>query len=324
MIRCVGAVALLALVALAARVLLVLFAGFLFAVALRGAARFIAVHARIRYGIALALLVLVLLGATTTGIIVHAPRVASEVAKLPELLSGPVERTLASLHLPVMQKGSQGGTGRLRIDEIFSGAIGTASATLEILAGLVVIFFVGVYGAANPRLYSSALSGIFSGQRRVNVNQVLGNVAGQLEHWLLGRLVAMLFVGVTTAIAFSLLDLPLAVALATVCGVLTFVEYLGAVVSAVPAILLGLTRGVAVAAWVGVIFVALHVVEGYVLTPMLGKSTVRIPPAYGLASQVILTALVGPLGLTFSTPLLVVAGVLYGELRHASSEVTPP
>lgn len=54
-------------------------------------------------------------------------------------------------------------------------------------------------------------------------------------------------------------------------------------------------------------YTVLHIIEGYVLTPLLARTSVRIQPATTLAAQFLLAALVGVLGLTFATPLLVIA-----------------
>ncbi len=142
-----------------------------------------------------------------------------------------------------------------------------------------------------------------SGKKRV-VRRIIDVTTGNLERWLLGRLVAMLFVGVTSGIAFVVLHVPLAFPLAVLAGLLTFVEYIGAFASAGPPILLALSQSPTRALWVAIVFAALHVVEGYVLTPLLAKTAVRFPPATTLASQAILSALLGPLGLTFATPLM--------------------
>ena len=53
------------------------------------------------------------------------------------------------------------------------------------------------------------------------------------------------------------------------------------------------------------LYTGLHLVEGYLLSPLLTRASVRIPPAMALSSQVLLGTLTGPLGLTFATPLLV-------------------
>ena len=63
------------------------------------------------------------------------------------------------------------------------------------------------------------------------------------------------------------------------------------------------------ALWVLLLYTGIHLVEGYVLSPLLARVSVHFPPALTITGQVILSALLGVLGLTFSTPLLVVAVV---------------
>ncbi len=46
------------------------------------------------------------------------------------------------------------------------------------------------------------------------------------------------------------------------------------------------------------------------LGPLLVRTTVRIPPAYTLAAQLLLGTIFGAMGLTFATPILIVATVL--------------
>ena len=135
---------------------------------------------------------------------------------------------------------------------------------------------------------------------------------------MLGRLVAMAFVGITTGISFHLLKIPAAFALALFAGLLTFVEYAGAIISAISPLLLSLAQGPSTAIAVLAIFTVLHVIEGYVLTPLLARVAVHFPPAFAIASQAIFGALLGPLGLTFSTPLLVAVTSAIQGYREAS------
>ncbi len=127
-----------------------------------------------------------------------------------------------------------------------------------------------------------------------------------MTRWLLGRLVAMLFVGVTTSLAFHFLRVPLAPLLGVLAGLLTFVEYAGAIASAIPPVILAFGQGLGAVFGVIVVYTILHVIEGYVLTPLLARASVRLPPAVSLGTQALIGVLAGPLGLTFATPLLVV------------------
>jgi predicted PurR-regulated permease PerM len=129
----------------------------------------------------------------------------------------------------------------------------------------------------------------------------------------------MAFVGLFTGIGLELLRVPGALGLGIVAGVLTFVEYLGAVVSAIPAVFIAFTIGWTETVWVILVYLVVHIVEGYVLTPLIARAAVRIPPAYTLAGQIALGGLFGVLGLTFATPLAVVVVVLVNARRSADA-----
>jgi len=184
-------------------------------------------------------------------------------------------------------------------------AMGAIGSSVELASALVIVFFVGVYGAAQPELYLKATARVAPPANRERAERALRAAGHNLSRWLWGRLIAMVFVGVTTTTAFVLLHVPLAFILGTLAGLLTFVEYIGAVASGVPPTILAFAQSPSKGLAVLAIFVGVHVVEGYVLTPLLTRATVRLPPAFSLATQVVLGSLAGGLGLTFSTPLLV-------------------
>ena len=304
------ALAAAAVVVLTVRVLFAVFAGVLFAIVLRAVASFVAKHARLPYAATLPALVVLLLGGSATGIVLLAPRVVEEVMKLRDALP-PAAHTLASSlgygDWFEQLAGKGGAAGSLHVDKLAAGALATAGTTFELMAGGIVCFFVAIYGAADPKAYERALVALVPRSRQTLARAIVSEAGVELERWLLGRLVAMLFVGVTCAVAFLLLGVPLAVPLAVLAGILTFVEYLGAIASAIPAMLLAFTRGPLTALWVGLVFTGLHLIEGYLLTPLLARNAARLPPAITLVGQAVLGALVGSIGLTFSTPLLVVA-----------------
>jgi len=296
-------------VALTVRALLLLFAGLLVALTLRGAAEFVARRTRASYGASLAVVVVVLLAATTAAIVVAAPRLYEQAGVLARDLP-PAARVAAQTPLGAAVFGG----GRLA-SHFASATRDVLSVSFAVLGALVVVFFIGLFGAAQPGLYARAACGLFPGDLRPRVARVLGNVRVMLTRWLLGRIVAMTFMGVSAWIAFALLKLPLAAFLALLTGLLAFVEYAGAVAAAVPPIVLAFAESPRKALMVGAVYTVLHVIEGYVLTPLLARAAVRVPPAIVLAGQVILGAAVGVIGLTFSTPLLVVGIAVVETLR---------
>ena len=62
-----------------------------------------------------------------------------------------------------------------------------------------------------------------------------------------------------------------------------------------------------------VYFIA-HVVEGYVVVPLIQHKLVYLPPAMILAMQFLMELFAGMIGVTLATPLMVVGMVLIKKL----------
>lgn len=293
------------------RTLLLLFAGVLFAIALAATARWLARISRLPYWATVTGLVVLGISATVTAGVLLAPSISEQVQSLSEDLPKAIHDARVRLgHTPVVGKTLENAansaapkTEPKNLAKILVGALG---GTVDVLAGFVVIFFLGVYGAAQPGIYTRAALEATPRRYRPRVEHAIEKTVANLSRWLLGRLAAMTFVGITTTVAFHFLHIPLAPLLGAFAGLLTFVEYIGAVASAIPPLILGLAQSPATAVGVLVTYTALHVIEGYVLTPLFARAAVHLPPALTLSAQVLLGALAGPLGLTFSTPLFVV------------------
>jgi predicted PurR-regulated permease PerM len=189
-----------------------------------------------------------------------------------------------------------------------------AGGLLEALGVCAIVFFLGLYGAAAPDAYTRVVLALVPPERREQWAAMLTEMKTSLTRWLFGRAVAMLTVGVLVALGLFLMKVPLAGTLGVLAGLLTFVEYVGAVVSAVPALLLAISRGPGIVVGVAVLFTVAHVIEGYILTPLLVRSTVRIPPGYTLSAQLLLGSIFGAAGLTFATPVTILATVLVKRL----------
>lgn len=307
MLLAFGVAAIAALVVLAAKAVLVLFGGCLLALVLHALASGLARRTSTPYGRCVAALVFAIIVGAVAMLVLAGPRLFDQLVELVNRLPGAIHDVLTRFrHAPIGRiiapTTPRGGADA---QAVAASAFVALDTTLEVLGGLAVVFFVGVYGAARPSDYVRVVLAVTPKHLRRRVLRALHRVANNLTRWLLGRLVSMLFVGVTCAIAFSLLHVPLALSLAVLAGLLTFVEYIGAIVSAIPPLVLSFTRSPTDALSVLIVYSVLHLIEGYVLTPLLARATVRFPPALTLAGQIVLGTLLGPLGLTFSTPLLI-------------------
>lgn len=293
-------------VAFQARTLFVIFGGVLLALFLKTCADIVSKRTRVPYKAVVVALVSSIAVVTIAVVWVAGPHLVDQAAQLgrslPPALGQAMDRIRHAL-------GAGGAFAVPRVDDlkpeaksIVAGAQGAVAGSIELVASLVIVGFIGLYGALDPTAYTRAALALVPEARKNRAEQVLYETGHRLGRWLLGRAVAMAFVGVTTTIGLQLLHVPLAFSLGILAGALAFVEYVGAIASAVPPLLLAFGQSPTQALGVVLLFTGVHVVEGYVLTPLLARRAAHFPPAYTLAAQALFGALFGPLGLTFATP----------------------
>jgi predicted PurR-regulated permease PerM len=188
-----------------------------------------------------------------------------------------------------------------------------ASSTLDLLGALVVIVAVAFYFAIDPSLYLDGIVYLLPVWYRERGRMILLEAGAAVQGWLLGQLIDMLVVGFLVGGGLALLGVPLALVLGVIAGLFTFVPYFGTIISAVPALMVGLTGGPRQMLWVLALFVVAHGIEGYVVAPLVQRRTVHLPPALTLIAMVVLTAVIGISGVLIATPL--VAVLLVGVTR---------
>lgn len=196
------------------------------------------------------------------------------------------------------------------------------------LGASIILLAVGLYLALDPYVYMQGLLRLVPVSRRSRVQDVLFEVRDTLGHWLLGRMVSMLIVGVVTTLGLWLIGVPLALALGLLAALAEFVPNLGPLLAFAPAILLALTESTTQALAVLLLYLGVQGFESYVLTPLVEKRAVSLPPALTIFSQVLLGVLAGGMGLALATPLAAASLVLvqrfYVEDTLGDSLEVPP
>jgi predicted PurR-regulated permease PerM len=189
-----------------------------------------------------------------------------------------------------------------------------ATSTLGFLGDLLVIVATALYLAIAPQFYRDGVVRLFPMGYRARAREVLTEIGCTLQWWLLGQAIDMAVVGVLTGIGLFLLGVPLALALAVLAGLFTFVPYFGPIVSAIPAIIVAATISWSKVLWVIVIYLICHGIEGYVVAPFVQRRTVELPPALTILSMAVMAALFGALGLMVATPLVAAMLVIVREV----------
>jgi predicted PurR-regulated permease PerM len=203
--------------------------------------------------------------------------------------------------------GAAGGGGQLLV---LMGAVS------NVLTYLLVAVFVGIFGAANPSMYTSGIVALAPPARREQVREVLSAMGYTLRRWMLGQGMAMVLIGVSTGIVLALFGVQLAVVVGLIVGLLGFIPYLGPIIGVVPVAIVAAPEGAMTLLWVLLAYTGVQMVEGYGITPLIFEKTVYLPPIFTIIMQIVLGAVLGMMGIVLATPLAAVLLVLTRAYRR--------
>jgi len=308
-------------------VLLLIFAGILVSILLTSLSGVLTKYAHLPAKLSLAIVVILILGLVGTAGYFAAPSVAEQSDALVQMIPESVEEIRTRI------EGYSWGQNIL--DEVepaqmlpasrrmMGGVGGAFSSLLGWFANLVIIMFIGLYGAVEPGTYTRGFLHLIPEPNRERTAEVLSEIGETLQWWLIGKFFGMAVIGVSTALGLWLLDVPLALVLGIIAALFTFIPNIGPILAAVPAVLLGFTVSPQHALYVGLLYTGIQVVETYLLTPLVERKTIELPPALTLAAQVLLGVAVGGLGVALATPLMAVALVATKRL-YVEDELGDP
>ncbi|MDX5437931.1 MAG: AI-2E family transporter, partial [Pontibacter sp.] len=197
---------------------------------------------------------------------------------------------------------------------LFSKVTGLVSSTFSFLIDFFIVLVTALFFAASPKLYTEGFASLFPLRNQDRVLDVLDELYTTLKKWLVAVLISMSIVGISTAIAFKIIDIPMAYALAVLAFFFEFVPNIGPWLAGIPAVLIGLTQSTQTAIIVGAVYFGIQLLESYLIMTLIFKRAIELPPALLLFFQVLIGILSGALGLLLTAPLLAVLMVLVREL----------
>ena len=317
--RVLAAIALLAFAILVWQlhaVVLLVFAGILFAIVFDSGARFIGRWLRIGHSLCLVLATVAILGLAVGAIAIFGREVVHQVtdlvARLPAAWASLDARIgsrdlVAALRENLGRVLPDGGTVLAALQYTIGSITGAAS-------GFALALLGGIYLAARPDLYRRGFLLLVPDQHLDRVASSLDATRKALQDWLFGQLVSMTLTATAIALGLTVIGVPSALALGLICGLMGFVPMIGPLLGALPGVLVALTVGGDVLVQTIILYVIVQQLAGSVIEPLLMQRTVNVPPAVTLFALVAIGGVFGPVGVLLGGPLVVAINVLVREL----------
>lgn len=183
----------------------------------------------------------------------------------------------------------------------------------ENILAFAVIPVLAYYFLAYGDLISNKFLYCFPMNKRTLLKNLGRDVDKVLGKYILGQLILSFMVGVMTFMGMLILGLKFPLLLAFLNAILNVIPYFGAVLGAIPAIVVALVEGPNKILWVIVTFIIIQQIEGNLIAPKITAESIDMHPILIIILLLIGEQIGGLIGMVFIIPIAVIIKVLFED-----------
>jgi predicted PurR-regulated permease PerM len=250
------------------------------------------------------------------------------VANLQTQIAHPTDNPLmARFPLPIRDQIAKNAGEAGHYAGIAAAAVGGRAAeivagTLSALVNVLLVFGLAFFFITDVEQIRATLIRIFPRDMRANVLSFTDECGLVIGGYVRGQVLMAIGVGVAATLILAIVHVQFAILLGMFTGVASIVPIVGAIVGAVPAVLVALvTVGWVKALVVLALFVVIFELQGHVLTPVLIAKAVGVTPLVVFVALLVGEEAFGILGMLLAIPL---AGILRVAMARAFPEDPKP
>lgn len=191
------------------------------------------------------------------------------------------------------------------------------STVVGVITSLVMMLVLAIFIAIEPKLYERGVAWMLPMDSRQSFYVIADRMGWTLRRLMAGRLVGMLVEGVGTWLLLWAGGVPMAALLGVLTGIFAFLPNIGSIISGVLIILVGFSAGSQVGLYALCVYLAVQMIDGYLIVPMVAKRATDLAPALVLGAQILFGALFGIMGLFLADPIVAMIKVYLEERSRA-------
>jgi len=202
-------------------------------------------------------------------------------------------------------------SGGAILGQTFKVLLGTVSA----VGNFFIVLFLGLAFAVQPGIYREGLLFMAPAKHRARTTVIIDRIGFTLERWLIAQIITMAAVFLVTWIGLAIIGIPSSFILGIQAGLLAFIPTVGAILGGLIVVVASLASGWVAGLSAFVLFLGVHALESYILTPIIQRQALDIPPATLFAFQILLGVVFGIWGLALALPLMAIAKVMIDHFK---------
>lgn len=190
------------------------------------------------------------------------------------------------------------------------------SITLSIFDNFLTIIFLLVitfYLLLERNNLENRIATLFVGNEE-RTRKLLTHIQEKLGSWLRGQLLLSIIIGVLSYIGLTILNIPYALPLSIMAGIMEVIPVIGPIISSLPAIIVAATISPVLAMIVGILYFVIQQLENHLIVPQVMKKAVGLNPLVVILTIAVGARLLGFAGTLLAVPIAVVIQILVTEI----------
>ncbi|KAA9007533.1 AI-2E family transporter [Paenibacillus spiritus] len=210
------------------------------------------------------------------------------------------------------------------VTDSMSNLIGIVSSIVVVIATLPILLY---YMLKDSHKLPGILLSLLPRKYRKEGQETLNDIDSALSSFIVTRVILNVILGIMFYVGFLFIGLPYSLLLAIVSIPLNFIPYVGAILSAVPVLIVGFIDSPMTAVWSLVIIIVAQQIQDNLLTPIIYGKSLDIHPLTTVVLVLVGGDFNGIIGVLIALPLYMVAKIVflrvYGIILAGRSEDRP-
>lgn len=195
-----------------------------------------------------------------------------------------------------------------------SGIFSTTLGLFQSFIHLIGFFFLALYLSLEEKGIEKFFLLLTPKEYHAQVLSIATRMQGKVSQWLVGQALLMLIAFAMYYIGLTALHVPYALAIAFFGGIMEILPYIGPVIAAIPAILVGLLVSPVLGISALIFYIIAHQVEAHIIAPQVMKHSAGLNPVALIIAILLGAELAGPLGIILSVPITMMLSVFVDDI----------
>lgn len=191
------------------------------------------------------------------------------------------------------------------------------STTVSLFQGFIHFigfFFLALYLSLEEKGIENFFLLLTPKEYHSQAQSVVSRMQGKVSQWLFGQMLLMLIAFAMYYIGLQILGVPYALAIAFFGGVMEMLPYIGPVIAAIPAIVVGLLVSPVLGISALIFYVIAHQAEAHIIAPQVMKHSAGLNPVALILAVLVGAELAGPVGIILSVPITMMLSVFVDDI----------